>query len=119
MTAGALRRWCLAQAGSTEEFPFGERASVFKVAGKMFALSVLEGRPLEVSVKCDPELAEGLRASYDAVRAGYHLNKRHWITITLDGSLADNTVRELVQDSYELVVSGLSRRRRAELSRPK
>ena len=119
MTAGALRRSCLAQAGATEEFPFGERASVFKVAGKMFALSLLDASPLEVSVKCDPELAEGLRASYESVRAGYHLNKRHWITITLDGSLADNAVRELIQDSYDLVVSGLSRRRRAELSRPK
>ncbi len=116
MTAGALRRWCLAQAGSTEEFPFGERVSVFKVAGKMFALSMLEGRPLEVSVKCDPEIAESLRASYEAIRPGYHLNKRHWVTITLDGSLVDRTVRELIQDSYDLVVSGLSRRRRAELS---
>jgi predicted DNA-binding protein (MmcQ/YjbR family) len=115
MTADALRRWCLSHAGATEEFPFGERASVFKVGGKMFALSVLESHPLEVSVKCDPELAEGLRATYPAVRPGYHLNKRHWITITLDGSLPHGTVRELIQDSYDLVVSGLSAKRRGEL----
>lgn len=77
MTAELLRRWCLSQPGATEEFPFGERVSVFKVAGKMFALSALEGRPLEVSIKCDPELAESLRSSYPAIRPGYHLNKRH------------------------------------------
>ena len=81
----------------------------------MFALSALERLPLEVSVKCEPELAVALRLSYDAIRPGYHLNKRHWNTITLDGSLPDPLVRDLIEDSYDLVVSALPRRVREEL----
>ena len=80
---------------------------MFKVGGKMFALSALDRTPLEVSVKCEPELAEALRRSYPAIRPGYHLNKRHWNTITLDGTLPDRLVRDLVEDSYDLVVSAL------------
>ena len=107
MTADALRRWCLARPGATEEFPFGDQPSVFKVGGKMFALSALESRPLRVSLKCEPELGEGLRATYPAIQPGYHLNKRHWVTITLDGSVPDETLLELLEDSYDLVVAGL------------
>ena len=81
----------------------------------MFALSSLGGDPLEVSVKCDPELAERLRRAHAAVRPGYHLNKRHWNTITLDGSVPDRLVRDMVEDSYDLVVSALPRARREEL----
>jgi predicted DNA-binding protein (MmcQ/YjbR family) len=113
--ATALRRWCLAQAGSAEEFPFGPEHSVFKVAGKMFALSALARAPLEVSVKCEPELAVDLRNTYPAIRPGYHLNKRHWNTITLDGSLPDKLVRDLIEDSYDLVVEGLPKRVREQL----
>lgn len=112
MTAAALRKWCLARPGATEEFPFGEGVSVFKVAEKMFALSALRSRPLQVSVKCEPEVAHRLRASYAAVVPGYHLNKRHWNTITLDGSLPDQLVRDMLEDSYDLVVAGLPRRAR-------
>jgi predicted DNA-binding protein (MmcQ/YjbR family) len=107
MDATELRGWCLGQAGAIEDFPFGPEHSVFKVAGKMFALSALDRAPLEVSVKCEPELAVGLRNSYLAIRPGYHLNKRHWNTITLDGTLPDRLVRDLVEDSYDLVVSAL------------
>ncbi len=81
----------------------------------MFALSNLNASPLKVSVKCEPELAEQLRATHDAVAPGYHLNKRHWITITLDGSLADPTVSDLIEDSYDLVVAGLTRATRKRL----
>ena len=81
--------------------------SVFKVGGKMFALSRLDGEPLEVSLKCEPALAEQLRLSYPAIRPGYHLNKRHWNTVTLDGSLDDGMVRDMVQDSWDLVVDKL------------
>jgi predicted DNA-binding protein (MmcQ/YjbR family) len=102
MTADALRRWCRACPGATEEFPFGDQPSVFKVGGKMFALSALESRPLRVSLKCEPELGEGLRATYPAIQPGYHLNKRHWVTITLDGSVPDETLFELLEDSYDL-----------------
>ena len=109
MTPAALRRWCLERPGATEEFPFGEGVSVFKVAGKMFALSSLSSRPLKVSVKCEPELAAQLRMSYPAIEPGYHLNKRHWNTITLDGSLSDRLVCDMLEDSYDLVVAGLPR----------
>jgi predicted DNA-binding protein (MmcQ/YjbR family) len=104
--------------GAVEEFPFGEETSVFKAGGKLFALSPLRARPLTVSLKCEPELAEALRATHAAIRPGYHLNKRHWITITLDGSVPDVTVLHLVQDSYDLVVAGLSAKRRALLGNP-
>jgi predicted DNA-binding protein (MmcQ/YjbR family) len=115
MDGAELRRWCLAQAGAVEDFPFGPETSVFKVGGKVFALSALERTPLEVSVKCEPELAVDLRESYEAIRPGYHLNKRHWNTITLDGSLADQLVRELIEDSYDLVTSALPKRVREAL----
>jgi predicted DNA-binding protein (MmcQ/YjbR family) len=115
MDASGLRAWCLGQPGAIEDFPFGPEHSVFKVAGKIFALSTLDRTPLEVSVKCEPELAVGLRASYPAIRPGYHLNKRHWNTITLDGSLPDQLVRDLVEDSYDLIVSALPKRTREQL----
>jgi predicted DNA-binding protein (MmcQ/YjbR family) len=115
MTAKALRRWCLARPGAKEEFPFGEQASVFKVGGKMFAISALESRPLQVSLKIDPELGEGLRGAYPAIQPGYHLNKRHWVTVTLDGSVSDEMLLELLEDSYDLVVAGLPAAQRARL----
>jgi predicted DNA-binding protein (MmcQ/YjbR family) len=115
MDARELRRWCLAQAGAGEDFPFGPEHSVFKVGGKMFALSALDRTPLEVSVKCEPELAVQLRASYPAIRPGYHLNKRHWNTVTLDGSLPDQLVRDLIEDSYDLVCDALPKRMREQL----
>jgi predicted DNA-binding protein (MmcQ/YjbR family) len=115
MDASELRSWCVGQAGAIEDFPFGPETSVFKVAGKMFALSALDRTPLQVSVKCEPDLAVALRDSYPAIRPGYHLNKRHWNTITLDGSLPDQLVRDLIEDSYDLIVSALPRRVRAQL----
>jgi predicted DNA-binding protein (MmcQ/YjbR family) len=115
--ATELRSWCLRQPGAIEDFPFGPEFSVFKVSGKMFALSALDRTPLEVSVKCEPELAVGLRDAHPAIRPGYHLNKRHWNTITIDGSLADQLVRDLVEDSYDLVVSALPKRTREQLER--
>ena len=84
LKAQRLRERCLALPGASEEFPFGDEVSVFKVGGKMFALSHLDGEPLQLSVKCDPELAVQLRSAYPAITPGYHLNKRHWNTITLD-----------------------------------
>ena len=115
MDAAGLRAWCLQQPGAVEDFPFGPEHSVFKVAGKIFALSALERTPLEVSVKCEPELAQAFRRSYHAVRPGYHLNKRHWNTLTLDGSLPEQLVRDMIEDSYDLVVSSMPGRVRSEL----
>ena len=113
MTAAQLRDHCLGFRGSAETFPFGPGVSVFKVAGKIFAISRLDHQPLEVSLKCDPPLAEQLRLSHAAIRPGYHLNKRHWNTVTLDGSVADQMLRDMIEDSYDLIVSRLpvSRRR--------
>ena len=113
MTADSLRQWCLARPSAAEEFPSGPETSVFKVGGKMFALTALDARPLTVSLKCEPSLAEALRAAHSAVRPGYHLNKRHWITVTLDDSLPDELVFGLLEDSYELVVDGLPKRERS------
>ena len=115
MTARALRRLCLSFRGAVEEFPFGPETSVFKVGGKMFALSRLERRPLQVSLKCEPDLADQLRRAHEAITPGYHLNKRHWNTVTLDGSLPDDMVRDLIEDSYDLVVAGLPRAKRTAL----
>ena len=110
MDAAELRAWCLGRPGAIEDFPFGPEHSVFKVECKMFAISALERVPLEISVKCEPDLAVELRNSYAAIRPGYHLNKRHWNTLTVDGSLPDQLVRDLVEDSYDLIVSALPKR---------
>lgn len=107
-----LKARCLALPGASEEFPFGDEVSVFKVGGKMFAVCALDGTPLQLSVKCDPELAAQLRTTYPAIVPGYHLNKRHWNTITLDGSLPDEMVTDLLGDSYDLVIASLPRARR-------
>jgi predicted DNA-binding protein (MmcQ/YjbR family) len=110
-----LRSHCLSFAGAEETFPFGPETSVFKVEGKIFALSRLRGRPLQVSLKCEPAVAEQLREAHDAVRPGYHLNKRHWNTVTLDGSLPDGIVADMIEDSYDLIVSKLPRLRQVAL----
>jgi len=101
----ALRGFCLALPGATETFPFEPSVSVFKAAnGRMFGVTDTHD-PLDISVKCDPERATSLRAEYDGIVEGYHLDKRHWITITLGGDVPDDLVRELVEDSYDLVAS--------------
>ena len=115
MRPGVLRDYCLAFPGSAETFPFGAETSVFKVGGKMFALSRLGQRPLRVSLKCEPELAAHLRDAHAAVLPGYHLNKRHWNTVVLDGSLPARMIKDMIEDSYDLVVSQLPARRRHAL----
>ncbi|NUR60676.1 MAG: MmcQ/YjbR family DNA-binding protein [Catenulispora sp.] len=115
MTPDELKAACLSYRGAEEDFPFGPEASVFKVAGKVFAISRLDAEPLAVSLKCDPEKATGLRAAYPAIIPGYHLNKRHWNTVTIDGSLDEQMVLDLIEDSYDLVVNSLTRAQRAAL----
>jgi predicted DNA-binding protein (MmcQ/YjbR family) len=110
-----LRDRCLAFPGAEETFPFAPGLSVFKVAGKMFALTRLDETPPRVALKCEPQLAEQLREAHPAVLPGYHLNKRHWNTVILDGSLPDRMIRDMIEDSYDLVVSGLPGARRREL----
>ena len=119
MNPAELRDHCLSFAGAEETFPFGAETSVFKVGGRMFALAALDTDSLQVSLKCEPQLAEALRASYPAVLPGYHLNKRHWNTVNIDGSLPERMVKDLIEDSYDLVVAQLSATRRRGLgSRP-
>jgi predicted DNA-binding protein (MmcQ/YjbR family) len=115
MRPDELRDVCLACPGSTETFPFRPETSAFKVAGKIFALSRLSESPLRVSLKCEPLLAEQLRAAHPAVLAGYHLNKRHWNTVIIDGSMPERMIRDMVEDSYDLVVSKLPPSRRRAL----
>src|SRR3954466_6898046 len=103
MTAPELRAHCLAMPGAVEEYPFGPKTSVFKVGGKIFAIASLATEPIDISLKCEPELSELLRAGHEAIVPGYHLNKRHWITVTLGRDAPDPLVRDLVEDSYDLV----------------
>ncbi|WP_406106819.1 MmcQ/YjbR family DNA-binding protein [Streptomyces sp. NBC_01003] len=116
MTPQELRDLCLSFNAAVEEFPFNPDTSVFKVLGKLFALTNLDARPLAVNLKCDPEDAVRLRADHEAIVPGWHMNKRHWNTVTV-AELPDRMVRELVEDSYDLVVAGLPRAERLKLDR--
>ncbi|MGW7263628.1 MmcQ/YjbR family DNA-binding protein [Streptomyces sp. NPDC054842] len=119
MTPQELRAFCLSFEATVEDFPFNPDTSVFKVLGKLFALTNLDGRPLKANLKCDPDDAVRLRGEYPGLIApGYHMNKRHWNTVTVDGELPDGLVRELIEDSYDLVVAGLPRAERLRLDRP-
>lgn len=110
-----LRAYCLAKPFSYEDFPFDHVTLTFRVKGKMFALCNINDEPLELNLKCDPELSELLREKYDAVKPGWHMNKRHWNTVTLDGSIPESEVLELIDMSYELVVKTLSKNERKAL----
>lgn len=102
----AYRDFCLSKASVTEEFPFDQNTLVFKVAGKMFALTDVNQFE-SINLKCDPEKAIQLRESYPAVKSGYHMNKKHWNTIEMDGSIPDSLIYEWINDSYQLVVQSL------------
>lgn len=115
MDAAGLRAHCLAKPGATDQHPFGPDTLVVKVAGKVFALLTEEAEPPRISLKCDPGWASVLRETHPAVRPGYHLNKRHWNTVTLDGTIAEDEIRDWIDDSYDLVVAGLPRRLREPL----
>ncbi|MPY67467.1 MmcQ/YjbR family DNA-binding protein [Deinococcus sp. SDU3-2] len=110
-----VRGVCAALPGSRETFPFDATTLVFKVAGKMYALTDLTADPVTLSLKVRPQDGEALRAAYPAITPGYHLNKRHWVTVTLDGTVPEGVVRELLEASHALVVAGLTRAQRAEL----
>lgn len=114
----ALYEYCRAKPGVTEAFPFGEDVLVFKVMSKVFALTNLQDVPPRVNLKCDPARAEELRARYAGVVPGYHMNKRHWNTVSLKDDVPDDEIRALVDHSYELVARGLPRAERDALVRP-
>ncbi|OLZ66613.1 DNA-binding protein [Streptomyces sp. IMTB 2501] len=119
MTPQELRAFCLSFNAAEEDFPFNPETSVFKVLGKMFALSRLDGEPLTINLKCEPEDAVRLRGEHEGlIVPGYHMNKRHWNTVTVDGDLPERLLKELIEDSYDLVVAGLPRAERLRLDRP-
>ena len=105
----AVHDACARQRGAELSYPFGESAAVYKVAGKIFAVVGVDRTPQQITLKCDPEHGELLRRDHAAITAGYHMNKRHWITVTLDGSLAPGTLEELIEDSFDLVAPPVKR----------
>ena len=101
-----LRDHCLAKPGAEETFPFGPENIVYKVNGKMFLLVPLDTQPLRFNAKCDPEKAIELREEYSCILPGYHMNKKHWNTVIVDGTLSSQELREFVDHSYDLVTKG-------------
>ncbi len=114
MNIESFRSYCLLKKGVTEEFPFGEETLVFKVMGKMFALTDVEHFE-SINLKCDPEQAAQLREEFPAVIPGYHMNKKHWNTVLMDGSVGDKNLKAWIDDSYNLVVASLNKATREEL----
>jgi len=109
-----FRTYCLKKKEVTESFPFDDTTLVLKVAGKIFALASLD-QPLSINLKCDPERAIELREKYKAVKPGYHMDKKHWNTIEIDGTIAEYTLKNWIDHSYELVVSKMPKSRQREL----
>lgn len=115
MDLKTLTSYLLAKKGTAEETPFGPEALVYKVKGKMFALVAWENDPLTITLKCEPGQAMFLRDVYPAVRPGYHMNKTHWNTVTLDGTIPEAELLGMIDDSYALVVRSLPRALKEEL----
>jgi predicted DNA-binding protein (MmcQ/YjbR family) len=115
MTYETLAELLLSHKGAAEDYPFGPEVAVFKVRGKMFALVALDESPLRITLKCDPVEADFFRGMFAAIRPGYHMNKQHWNTITLDGSVPQELLVKMIDSSHGLVVKGLSRAEREQL----
>ncbi|OED39434.1 MmcQ-like protein [Flavobacteriaceae bacterium (ex Bugula neritina AB1)] len=115
MNIETFRDYCLSKKGVTEEFPFNETTLVFKVMGKMFALTGLDRLPFSVNLKCDPERIVELREYHPEIEPGYHMNKKHWNTVNFSGSLSTNMLHELIDHSYSLVIDGLTKKAKQEL----
>ena len=113
MDAVEFREYCLTKRKATEGTPFGETVLVFKVAGKMFALMSLDEIPATANLKCDPDLALELRDRYEQVRPGYHMNKKHWNTVEIEGGIPETELRKMIDHSYDLVVQSLPRATRS------
>ena len=110
--------YCLSKKGVTEHFPFDEETLVFKVGGKMFALSSLtrwENNTPSVNLKCDPERAQELRAEYDDIKPGFHMSKIHWNTVTINGDLPTVFIKELIDHSYDLIFKSLTKKIQNEI----
>ncbi|WP_462249345.1 MmcQ/YjbR family DNA-binding protein [Ekhidna sp.] len=115
MNIEKFRDYCLIKPGTTEETPFGPDTLVFKVMGKMYALTGIESFEF-INLKCDPEYAIELREQYDgSIRPGYHMNKKQWNSVDTDGSVPDNLIKQLIDDSYDLIVAKLPKKVKEEL----
>ena len=112
MNLETFREYCLAKPGAEETTPFGPDNLVFKVAGKMFALLALDEVPARANLKCDPDRALELRDRYEEVQPGYHMNKKHWNTVELEGGIPERELKEMIDHSYELVVDSLPKAKR-------
>jgi predicted DNA-binding protein (MmcQ/YjbR family) len=106
-----FREYCLGKACATEGMPFGPDVLVFKIGGKIFALAALDEMPTIVNLKCDPDLALELRDRYEQVTPGYHMNKRHWNSVEIEGGLPDAALRKMIDHSYDLVAKKLPKPR--------
>ncbi len=116
MNALAVRDYCLGKKGAKDDLPFGDDVLVIKVFNKMFALIKVEGDIQRINLKFDPALALELRRQYESVEPGYHMNKQHWNTVYLDESVPDEEILKMVDHSYDLVVNGLKKSEREQLS---
>ena len=112
MDIETYRNYCLSKKGVTESFPFDEEVLVFKVLDKVFALGSILSIPLKVNLKCDPDKAIAYRDQYEEVTPGYHMNKKHWNTVDFHGNLDDRTLKHMINHSYELVVSKMTKKKR-------
>jgi predicted DNA-binding protein (MmcQ/YjbR family) len=112
-----IREYCLKKKGVNEDFPFNEETLVFKVAGKLFLLASLDSIPLQINLKCDPEKAIEMREEFESVQPGYHMNKKHWNTIIIDGTVPAKDLFEWIDNSYNLVVAGLKKSKRDNLEK--
>lgn len=115
MDLEAFRTYCLSKKGTSEDFPFDEVTLCLRVVGKIFAITGLDSENFTVALKCDPEEAVELRERYDDIQPGYHMNKKHWNTVTFDGTLDDTLLRRLIDMSYDLVVKSLKKAEREAL----
>lgn len=114
-TKEELTTYCMEHRGATEDYPFGPEPLVIKVGGKMFALIGVNNSVAAISLKCEPHMAELLRLEHEAVKPGYHLNKKHWNTVTLDGTVPIAELEAMIDHSYELVVASLTKAQRKAL----
>jgi predicted DNA-binding protein (MmcQ/YjbR family) len=113
-----LEKYLLSKKGSYLDFPFGPEAAVYKVGSKMFALCAWHEKVPWLNLKCDPEDADILRSMFDSIKPAYHMNKKHWNSVYLDGTVPEGILHQMIDDSYSLVVNGLSKAEREKLKIP-